>query len=70
MLALTHISARYFGPEVAREAREVFPNTVVPRDFDVIELPFEERGEPVLIKGGARARARAPAASAAPAQPV
>jgi ribonuclease Z len=53
MLALTHISARYFGPEVAREARGVFPNTVVPRDFDVIELPFEERGEPVLVKGGA-----------------
>ena len=46
MLALTHISARYFGPEIAREARETFPNTVVPKDFDVIELPFEERGEP------------------------
>jgi ribonuclease Z len=53
MLALTHISARYFGPEIAREAREIFPNTVVPKDFDVIELPFEERGEPVLVKGGA-----------------
>lgn len=53
MLALTHISSRYFGPEVAREAREIFPNTVVPRDFDVIELPFEERGEPALVKGGA-----------------
>ena len=53
MLALTHISARYAGPELAGEAREIFPNTVVPRDFDVIELPFEERGEPKLIKGGA-----------------
>ena len=53
MLALTHISARYFGAEIAREAREIFPNTVVPKDFDVIELPFEERGEPVLVKGGA-----------------
>jgi ribonuclease Z len=54
MLALTHVSPRYFGPELAREAREVFPNTVVPRDFDVIEVPFEERGEPVLVKRGAR----------------
>ncbi len=53
MLALTHISARYFGPEIAREAREIFPNTVVPKDFDVIELPYEERGDPALVKGGA-----------------
>jgi len=53
MLALTHVSPRYFGPEIANEAREVFPNTVVPRDFDVIEVPFPERGEPTLRKGGA-----------------
>ena len=44
LLALTHLSSRYFGPETAREAREVFPDTVVPRDFDVIEIPFPERG--------------------------
>ena len=30
LLALTHLSSRYFGPEIAREAREVFPETVVP----------------------------------------
>jgi ribonuclease Z len=53
MLALTHLSSRYFGPEVAREARTVFPETVVPRDFDVIDLRFEEKGGPELIKGGA-----------------
>ena len=53
MLALTHLSARYFGPEVLREAREFFPETVVPRDFDVIEIPFPERGVPSLVKGGA-----------------
>ena len=52
MLALTHVSSRYSGAELAREAREIFSNTVVPRDFDVIELPFEERGEPTLVKGG------------------
>jgi len=53
MLALTHVSTRYFGPEVLREARELFANTAVPKDFDIIELPFQERGEPRLIKGGA-----------------
>jgi ribonuclease Z len=64
LLALTHLSGRYFGPEVAREAREIFPETVVPRDFDVIEVPFRERGTPRLVKGGAapaRDREAAPA---------
>ena len=56
MLALTHLSNRYFGPEAAREARAVFPDTVVPRDFDVIEIPFPERGSPELHKGGALPR--------------
>jgi ribonuclease Z len=54
LLALTHLSTRYFGPELADEAREVFAETVVPRDFDVIEIPFPERGEPRLVKRGAR----------------
>jgi ribonuclease Z len=54
LLALTHLSTRYFGSELAAEAREVFPETVVPRDFDVIELPFPERGAPRLVKNGAR----------------
>ena len=54
LLALTHVSPRYFGPELADEAREVFPETVVPRDFDLIEVPFPERGLPRLVKSGAR----------------
>jgi ribonuclease Z len=54
LLALTHVSPRYFGPELAREARAVFPATVVPKDFDVIEFPFAERGEPELVRRGAR----------------
>ena len=52
LLALTHLSNRYFGPEVAREARTIFPDTVVPKDFDVINVPFHERGSPQLVKGG------------------
>jgi ribonuclease Z len=54
LLALTHVSTRYFGSELAEEARGVFPETVVPRDFDVIEVPFPERGPPQLVKAGAR----------------
>ncbi|MDA0163596.1 ribonuclease Z [Solirubrobacter ginsenosidimutans] len=50
LLALTHLSTRYFPREVRQEAREIFENTVVPRDFDSIELPFPERGEPHLVK--------------------
>jgi len=56
LLALTHLSNRYFGPEVAREARTIFPETVVPKDFDVIDVPFPERGSPQLIKGGVARR--------------
>jgi ribonuclease Z len=52
LLALTHLSNRYFGPEVAREARTIFPETVVPKDFDVIDVPFPERGSPRLVKAG------------------
>jgi ribonuclease Z len=54
LLALTHFSPRYFGPELLEEAQAVFAPTVVPRDFDVIEIPFAERGEPSLIRKGAR----------------
>jgi ribonuclease Z len=52
LLALTHLSNRYFGPDAAREARTIFADTVVPKDFDVIDVPFPERGSPRLVKGG------------------
>lgn len=57
MLALTHLSNRYFGGEVAREAKTIFPNAVVPKDFDTIDVRFEERGGPQLVKSGALQRA-------------
>jgi ribonuclease Z len=50
LLALVHLSTRYFPREVRAEAQEVFANAVVPRDFDAIEVPFPERGEPRLVK--------------------
>ena len=31
----------------------LFPDTIVPRDFDLVEVPFRERGTPQLVKGGA-----------------
>ncbi len=53
LLALTHLSNRYFGGEIEREAQAIFPNTVVPRDLDIIVVPFPERGAPELVRGGA-----------------
>jgi ribonuclease Z len=45
MLALTHISPRYSAGEL-----RAFPRTIVPRDFDRVEIPFPERGEPVHVR--------------------
>jgi ribonuclease Z len=50
MLALVHLSTRYGGREIRDEARELFPATVVPRDFDTIDVPFPERGAPELVR--------------------
>lgn len=50
LLAITHLSPRYFAPEIEGEAREAFAATVVPRDFDMIDVPFAERGGPELLK--------------------
>jgi ribonuclease Z len=55
MLALTHFSTRYPVGLLRDEARAVFSRTELPRDFDTIELPFPERGEPELVPWGARA---------------
>jgi ribonuclease Z len=56
MLAIVHVSSRYNVSKVLTEAREAFPKTVAPRDFDLVEIPFPERGEPHLIEEGARRR--------------
>jgi ribonuclease Z len=65
MLALTHVSSRYPGGELREEAREVFAPTEAPRDYDTIEVPFPERGEPRLVRWSERRAREAP-----PAEPV
>ena len=56
LLALVHISSRYHVGTVLGDARELFGATIAPRDFDVVEIPFPERGEPHLVPNGARDR--------------
>ena len=58
MLALTHISARYGGRELREEARAIFPETELPRDFDSIEIPLSDRGEPCSCASASPARDR------------
>jgi ribonuclease Z len=50
MLALTHFSTRYPLGLLRDEARAIFADTVLPRDFDTIEIPYPERGAPRLIR--------------------
>ncbi|MGX7172741.1 ribonuclease Z [Enterococcus ratti] len=47
-LLLTHISARYLGQsalELEKEAKEVFPNTKIVKDFDLVDVPFHVHEE-------------------------
>ena len=50
LLALTHLSSRYHGREVEREATEIFLNSFVAKDFDRIEIPVEGKGQPQLFR--------------------
>jgi ribonuclease Z len=54
LLALNHLSIRYPARVIREEAREIFPRTVLPRDFDTIEIPFPERGSPELRRWSER----------------
>jgi ribonuclease Z len=56
LLALVHISSRYHVGRALEEAQEVYEPTIAPRDFDLIEIPFPERGDPKLVPNGARDR--------------
>ena len=67
LLALVHISSRYDVRAVLDEGRAAFPRTIAPRDFDLVEIPFPERGEPRHVEAGARQARDQPAADPAPA---
>jgi ribonuclease Z len=57
LLALTHLGQRTMPREAEAEALNVFPDTVVPRDFDTIVIPLPERGAPRLEpRAGRRGR--------------
>ena len=43
-LVLTHISSRNPWRDLRDEARGVFPNTILPRDFDTLVVPYPEKG--------------------------
>jgi ribonuclease Z len=59
LLALNHVSMRHPTGVLRDEARAIFPQTVVPRDFDTIEIPLPERGEPELVRWSDLPEARA-----------
>jgi ribonuclease Z len=67
LLAMTHISTRYVYERDGShpsldEAQATFADTVLPRDFDEIAVPFPERGAPELLRwSDRRAAARAEA---------
>lgn len=56
LLALTHISSRVNPRDTKREASQVFEPVIVPRDFEQLEVPYPERGAPVLTDLRQRAR--------------
>jgi ribonuclease Z len=66
-LAMVHVSTRYPMREALAEARAIYPGAAAPRDFDLVEIPFPERGAPRLVENGARL---APDERAAPEEPA
>ena len=56
LLALVHVSSRYHVRAVLEEARAEFERAFAPRDFDLVEIPFPERGRASVIENGARER--------------
>ena len=70
LLALNHVSTRHPPRLLRDEARAIFPRTVIPRDFDSVEIPVAERGRPELHRWEDRGRVRRTAPSGDPVQPL
>jgi ribonuclease Z len=60
LLVLTHLSTRHAAREVREEAEREFAPVLVPRDFDRVEVPFAERGEPIVHAARSGPRRGAP----------
>jgi len=60
LLVLTHLSSRCMPADVRAEAGAIFEPTLVPRDFDQIEIPFPERGAPIVHPARAGSRRNTP----------
>ena len=58
MLALVHVSSRYDVGAVLAEAVNTFDRAIAPRDFDLVEIPFPERGRPAPDRGRGEATSR------------
>jgi ribonuclease Z len=69
LLALNHLSTRHPVRLLREEARAILPGTVLPRDFDTIEIPLPERGAPELVRWE-DAQAAAAVAAAADREPA
>ncbi len=48
LLVLTHLSSRFAPRDLRAEAESVFDRVIVARDFDQVEIPFPERGSPLV----------------------
>jgi ribonuclease Z len=60
LLALTHLSPRHPPGVLRAQAREAFDRTIVPRDFDRVELPLPERGGPRHLRWDEAPQPQAP----------
>jgi len=69
LLVLTHLSSRFAPRDARAEAEAVFAPVLVPRDFDQVEVPFPERGAPIVhpARGGGERRGEPDVASEPPA---
>ncbi len=52
LLCLTHVSTRYPASAIKAEARAVRDAVEVPRDFDLVAIPYRERGRAELVRAG------------------
>jgi ribonuclease Z len=49
LLALVHTSSRHSWRELRSEARAAFPDTILPKDFDTLVVPYPEKGIAHLV---------------------